>query len=78
MTWADGAASETLTAPRSDTRADARSHGLKDVSPVPQSSAHHSALIAQHLVLVRHVAEHVLAVFGYEDQAKQPLGDARW
>ncbi len=78
MAWAEGSASETLTAPRSDARADARSHGLKDVFPVPQSSPHHSALVAQHLVLVRQVAEHILAVFGNEDQAKQPFGDAWW
>ena len=78
MAWAEGSASETLTAPRSDPGPDARSHGLKDVSPVPQSSPHHSALVAQHLVLVRQVAEHILAVFGNEDQAKQPFGDAWW
>ena len=78
MAWAEGAASKTLTAPRFDACADARPHGLKNVPPVPQSSAHHSALIAQQLVLVRNVAEHVLAVFGNEDQAKQPFGDAWW
>ena len=78
MAWADGSTSKTLTAPRSDARADARSYRLKNVSPIPQVSPHHSALVAQHLILVRQVAEHVLAVFGNEDHAKQPLGDAWW
>ncbi len=78
MACAKGSTSKTLTAPRCDARAEARSYRLKNVSPIPQVSPRHSALVAQHLILVRQVAEHILAVFGNEDQAKQPLGDAWW
>ena len=78
MARADGSTSKTLTAPRPHARADAWSYRLKNVSPVPQSSPHHSALVAQHLILVRQVAEHILAVFGNEDQAEQPFGKAWW
>ncbi len=76
MASAERSTSQTLTAPRSDACADARSHGLKNVPPVPQSSPHHSALVTQHLILVRQVAEHVLPVFRNEDQAEQPFGKA--
>ena len=78
MAWAERSTAETLIARRSDARADARSDGLKDVSPVPQSSPHHSPLVAQHLIFVRQVAEHVLPVFGNENQVEQPFGDAWW
>lgn len=78
MARAEGSTSKTLTAPRSDPSPDTRSHGLKNVPPVPQSSPHHSALVAQHLVLVRQVAEHILPVFGNENQAEQPFGKAWW
>ena len=78
MARADGSTSKTLTAPRSHARADAWSDRLKNVPPVPQSSPHHSALVAQHLVLVRQVAEHILPVFGNENQAEQPFGKEWW
>ncbi len=76
MVRAEGSASKTLTAPRSDPGLDTRSHGLKNVPPVPQSSPHHSPLVAQRLVLVRQVAEHILAVFRNQDQVEQPFGKA--
>lgn len=76
MAYADGSASKTLTVPRSHARAEARFHRLKNVSPIPQVSPHRSALVAQHLILGRQVAEHVLAVFGNEDQAEQAFGKA--